>query len=456
MCAGLLWLAPRASGQNLFPGGEDAVGIYTDGESQFIRVVDSTNPVSSRCFEFRPPADESGKIQRTGFALLRDTDDNLQVSVFYARNDGSFHFVTQSQFTDCISHEGTLLTARVTASTSGNIPVSNHADSAAATCDGRFAVVVGVTDSTTPVSLVDLTSGEEVDTFPFDGNGLDVAACDDGQSVLVLLDNASGTASEVRRLTVSDAGALEDTGENLPLGSAAVFLSKVFSVPGSKVGLVLLTEFFTASPPISRLVSFNIPGLQMLDAVDLAGRLGNAAAVSCTGEKVFARSGNRIDPDFVEGFSLDPVTGLLGESASPTINVSYSNVTNFVNALGLSRDDTQLFVPEITPDPQISIFDAVTGTRLGTLGEGFSDVGEVRLAPCCALTASVHPRGPEHLDPPRRPHGRQRSNRRVYCHRDSAQAGHPARDRTLAHAAGGVRGVGRSGFRVASAKRMSC
>jgi hypothetical protein len=90
--------------------------------------------------------------------------------------------------------------------------VSNAADAQDVTCDGRFAVVVG-SGTGTPVSLVDLEAGAEVDTFPYAGLGRAVAACDDGQSVLVVLDSNAGDASVIKRLTVGAAGALADTNE---------------------------------------------------------------------------------------------------------------------------------------------------------------------------------------------------------------------------------------------------
>ncbi|HVK59610.1 MAG TPA: hypothetical protein VM735_12575, partial [Candidatus Kapabacteria bacterium] len=66
------------------------------------------------------------------------------------------------------------------------IDVSNDADSFDISCDGRYAVVVGA-NSATPVSLVDMQSQVEIDKVAFDAIGTFVATCDDGESVLVLL-----------------------------------------------------------------------------------------------------------------------------------------------------------------------------------------------------------------------------------------------------------------------------
>src|SRR5204863_3974388 len=109
------------------------------------------------------------------------------------------------------------------------------------TCNGRFAVAVGA-NSATPVSLIDFALGQEVDTFAFDGLGSYVAACDDGESVLVVLDNDAGTASVIKRLTIAEPGTITDTGETLALGSDTVSINKVFAVPGSQTGLALISE----------------------------------------------------------------------------------------------------------------------------------------------------------------------------------------------------------------------
>jgi hypothetical protein len=67
------------------------------------------------------------------------------------------------------------------------IPTSNDADSLAASCDGRFAVVVGSTffsQTNTPVSLVDLNADKEVAMVPYpDRLGYYAAIGDDGQTV---------------------------------------------------------------------------------------------------------------------------------------------------------------------------------------------------------------------------------------------------------------------------------
>ena len=230
--------------------------------------------------------------------------------------------------------------------------MSNAADALDITCDGRFAVVVGSSDQGKPVSLVDLQASEEVDTFSDPRNGMNVATCDDGESVLITLGGDIPIVSVVRRFTISQAGTINDTGETLALDKRGD-INRVFAVPGSQVGIAMTRE--DGMPQFSRLISFGIPGLNLLDSVTLTGQIGNAAAVSCDGTKVYVRSGNR-EPanDVIEGFALDPITGVFYHTPILTINdVSFVNLTLFDNPLGVSHDATLLIAsePAIIPTP---------------------------------------------------------------------------------------------------------
>ena len=122
--------------------------------------------------------------------------------VIYTR-DGGLHFVAKSAFNLVDSHGNPCTFATQSGRSTGgdgmsfSIDISNDADAFALSCDGRFALVAG-SNSATPVTLVDLTTQAEVAAFTYNGLARSVAACDDGQSVLVVLDNESATASEIR------------------------------------------------------------------------------------------------------------------------------------------------------------------------------------------------------------------------------------------------------------------
>ncbi|MBL9137657.1 MAG: hypothetical protein JNK85_17430 [Verrucomicrobiales bacterium] len=265
------------------------------------------------------------------------------------------------------------------------IAISNDADSFAVTCDGRMAVVVGA-NSATPVSLVDFASRQEVDRFAADSNVTGVATFDDGESVVVVQNIPPRNATNrLRRLKVVNQK-LVDTGESLAAAAGGDFpdyrFKKVFSVPGSRIG-VALAEF--GNPQI---VTFSVPGLKILDSLASAG--GHSGAVSCAGDRVYVRVGSQ-----VRGYTLDPVTGALGKAPVLTIRgigeiEPFSS--NFGNALSISRDGTQLIVsegtafPDSPPTPRTTFFDSTTGARLGFF-EAF-DGGSPTLVstyPCCSI-----------------------------------------------------------------------
>src|SRR5262249_52559039 len=115
-----------------------------------------------------------------------------------------------------------------------------------------------------------------------------------------------------------------------------------------------------------QVVTFSIPGLQILDSINSGG---DSAAVSCTGDQVWVRNNSQI-----KGYTLDPVTGALGDTPFLTIsNVGQTDpfTYNFGNALAISRDGTRLIATEGTgfpnspATPRTTFFDTTTGARLG-------------------------------------------------------------------------------------------
>lgn len=244
--------------------------------------------------------------------------------------------------------------------------VSNDADSFA--LRGRWAVVVG-SNSPTPVSLVDRVANAEVDTFAASAVGTFAAIADDGVTVLALLDGNLFDTSVVRKLVIEPGGSLQDTGLAFPLSRANSTIKKTFAVPGARIGLAITVEF--GSEPAARIESFGLDDMQAIDAVQIGGLNDISAAVSPSGHAVYARSN-----DDVQGWTLDPVTGALGDA--PFLSVSGISQAfippAFGNALGITRDGARLVVsepaafptPEV-PTPRVSYLDATTGARLGFL-----------------------------------------------------------------------------------------
>jgi hypothetical protein len=376
-------LSPLSDGQDFFPAGEDVV--FQDGDKLIIE-NGSPNGLQGCHYESTLPSDKP--ITKPEIRIVEDDNKRLHLAVTYTRSNKKIDDALFEQFmlvcgsSSAARHN---LRTAATATPTPGIPISNDADTFEITCDGHYAAVVGA-NSTKPVSLVDLITRTEVATFTFNGLSQSVSICDDSHSVLVHLDTNAGGASSVRRLIINGAS-FTDTMETLAIGSSSLFINKVIAAPGSKTGLALVTEFFMASPPISRLVSFGIPGLVMIDSVDLAGRFGNAVTFNCNGTKIYARSGDRgVHPDIIECFNYDPLTGQLGNAASMTINnVSFMNVPVYANPLAVTLDGKRLIAPEPngSPTPRVGTFDATTGARLGNLPGTFVNPNSAFSLPCC-------------------------------------------------------------------------
>lgn len=241
------------------------------------------------------------------------------------------------------------------------IAVSNDADAFDVACDGRTAIVAGA-NSATPVSLVDLSAGREIATAPFANRLARAVAVDDaGTMALAVLDNpVNNIVNEIRRLVIG--AGVTDSGEQL--GFATDFVSKVRIVPGGKVGIALVGVGVGAS----RIVSFSLPGLAIRSSATLAGGTGNALVVSADGTRVYVRSGRRaIVPDVIEGFTLDPSTGAIGQAPVLRItNVPGFTGVPFLDSMALAPESDALLVVEETPTPRITYHSVANGAVIGT------------------------------------------------------------------------------------------
>ncbi|HVK58528.1 MAG TPA: hypothetical protein VM735_07100, partial [Candidatus Kapabacteria bacterium] len=177
---------------------------------------------------------------------------------------------------------------------------------------------------------------------------------------------------------ISAAGKLVYTGEAFNIG-ANKWIVKVFSVPGSKVGVAITSD---------GLMTFSIPGLETLDTINLS-LIDFSVAPDCTGEKLYVRRGT-----FIEGYTLNPDTGILDKTPFLTItNVAPVFVQHsYGNALLISRDGTTLTASEpgfTTPEddlkPQVTFFDAATGERKGAapFEDGLVNPTVGSTLPCC-------------------------------------------------------------------------
>lgn len=263
------------------------------------------------------------------------------------------------------------------------IPLSHSGESGAPTPDSNFAVLAGSGNKGKPISLVDLKTNKEVSTLTLAGVGSDVAMCDDG-SALVLMNGSQVNVSAIRRVTVKLPGSLVDSGLTFALAEANTGIRKIYSVAGSKVGVALTSRF--GGSPAAFLVTFKLPEMTLLDSVQLSGINDLSAVVSRAGDRVYARNNDRL-----QGFTLDPVTGELGNAAVLTISdVSPAILPdNFGDTMSITPDGAHVLVSEKAsppttgaPTPRVTFFDSASGARIDALtGSIFTAPGRIGSVP---------------------------------------------------------------------------
>ena len=245
------------------------------------------------------------------------------------------------------------LTASPPALAPGTNPViiSSPGEDLSLSPDGKFVVVCDGSN-VAPVSVVDIATRTEVDTFSLgqDCNSVDV--CSDG-SVLV----SSTLTGTLRRLTIDAAGQLTDTGDALSFGSPI----NSYCAPGAASGVVL--RQFPAE-----VSSFLIPGLNVVDARTLSSSSAMAGAFDPAGSRVFLRGNS---PNLIDVFQYNTGTGALGASPFFTIPVSFAFTFFGIDQLAFNPTGTKLYVSEPNgSNPALSavkVYDPSTGSLLGSV-----------------------------------------------------------------------------------------
>jgi hypothetical protein len=226
------------------------------------------------------------------------------------------------------------------APTPNPIRISNYGEDTAISPDGHFLVVCDGS-ATQPISVVDIATQTQLDTFRLghDCNSVDV--CSDG-SVLV----TSVERDTVRRLTINGTGILRDTGEVLSSGGGP---NNVFCAPGGLSGIVITYG-------TNQIQSFMIPGLEAVHTRTLSGREGISGLVNPAGDRVFARSNNRVDI-----FDYHSTTGVLGAAPRLTIPIAAATTYYGMDQMALHPNGTKLYVSQ---PGALKVYDTSTGALL--------------------------------------------------------------------------------------------
>ncbi len=225
------------------------------------------------------------------------------------------------------------------------IAISNMSEDTSLSPDGKFLVTCDGALSQ-PVSVVDIDTGIEVDTYSLGHECNSVEVCDDG-SVLV---TALGPKT-VRRLTLDATGTLSDTGESMSLWGEP---NNVVCAPGSTSGVVMSRSF-------SVLNSFTLPGLVPADQRLATGRFGVSMALSPTGDILYTRSNQR---GWINAFQYDPDTGALG--ATPDLSISIFETSPFfgIDQLAVHPDGEKFYVSQ---PGSLNVYDVPTGNLLDSI-----------------------------------------------------------------------------------------
>ncbi len=214
--------------------------------------------------------------------------------------------------------------------------------------DGRYALVCGGTDI---VSVVDLATRAEVDTFDLGHGCQSVEVCDDGSVLVGWMSVPDGQL--VRRLLLDAMGQLTNSGDSF----VPDFPTNVHCAPGAESALILQLGWDVSS--------VSVAGLAPLDQVTVSGAASTA---------VFHPGQDRVSiraEEAIEAYSYDATTGSLGDTPVLTIPDTGSFVPlGGIDTLALDNTSGLLYAPD---NEEVKIFNASTGAPLPPISDPGSD-----------------------------------------------------------------------------------
>jgi DNA-binding beta-propeller fold protein YncE len=225
------------------------------------------------------------------------------------------------------------------------IPISNNGEDLAISPDGKFLMVVGGA-GTASISVIDIAAQAEISTFSPDSGIHSVDVCSDG-SVLT----ASFSSGAVRRLTLSAAGTLTDTGEVLSVSEPA----NVYCAPGALSGVVI--PYFP-----EEITSFTIPGLTLVHTRSLSTDNMLTGAISRAGDRVFVRGFGLVDV-----FDFTQATGALGASPLLTFSLALNGgaSSSGFDQIAVHPNGGKLFVSESENESfAVNVYNPSTGALI--------------------------------------------------------------------------------------------
>ena len=256
------------------------------------------------------------------------------------------------------------------------ITISHNGLDMAITADDKFLVVAGGASAPYPLSVIDLATRAEINTFSTGESTNSVDVCEDG-SVLT----TSPNLGVVSLFTMSSAGSVSvgNVGQQ-PIG----YPINVYCAPGSKSGIVV--------DGTGSVQSFVLPGLTPVSTSPLSTFSGQSGTINPAGNRVFIRSDPFQAGGTIDAFAFDSATGVIGVTPLLTIPIQGQWQVNGVDQLAVHPDGSKLFVAQ---PASVNVYDAGNGTLLASITDpniidpaGVA-IAHPKLVPFYAFTAMV-------------------------------------------------------------------
>lgn len=344
--------------------------LVLDGPAATAFVVDANDPTHFATAHFTgAPA-----LRKGTFRQVYRTQASIYYQVVVA--DGAGHLLSQvAEF----SLTGAPPTIPVKI---GTLPVSNSATNLSVTCSGKYIVVCG--DGATPVSVVDASTGMEVDTLALPNNVSNVICPLDDVTVLAVEKDAMEAGLGVRRLTIDNAGQLTDTTEFLNLPGAY----SVTGVPGTGFGVAL-----NRTPMTDSATAFTLAGMTSNGSVPLTGETADSLYFSCNGTNLFVRSNITGAPieaaSIIEVFGFDANLGTITAPAALSFTVGAAPAPSVPgeNHVTTTPDAGLIAATETTA---VKLYSAADGSFVREFAPASLSAGDVSFLSCCQF-AGVNP-----------------------------------------------------------------
>lgn len=339
--------------------------LILDSPAKTAYLVDANDPTHVAAVPFP----DAPALLKGTFRQVSRTPTTVLYAVTVA--DGAGHLLTRGME---FNLDGASAPPTGTIST---LTVSNSAVNFSATCDGKYLVVCGAWP--TPVSVVDVATGTEVNTIALANNVVNVVCASNDNSVLAVEIDSFGGGTGIRRLTIDDNGVLTDTTELLSLPGAY----SVIHVPGTGFGVALSKTSMTDNA-----TAFTLAGMTSNGAVDIAAEDAESLAFSCGGTNLIVRSrimGGPIEAaSVVESFAYDSNSGTITSPAtfSFTVGAPGDESRPGGNLVNISPDGSLIAASE---QGRVRLYSATDGSFVREFVPASLNAGDITFLSCCQL-----------------------------------------------------------------------